>query len=212
MTIEKQKIALMFDYMSAGDSSLQRADGAFVFCRADPLVAERASELYADGLVGYMLFTGGVGKDSGYLAHLGIPEAAFQGALAHLVHRVPEDKIYLEVLARNGGENCRNGIDMIIERQLVHDRLTLVSHATSLLRCRAMFENEAQKKSFYSKLYSTPTLYSFDPNNPIDQKEAVSELLRLAQWPAKGWCMPQTDLSLDLVEYAKAVAPELGLL
>ena len=66
MTPEPEKIKKIFEYLYNPTTDLVQANGAFVFCRDDPLVAARAAELYHNQLVNYIMLTGGIGKDSGY--------------------------------------------------------------------------------------------------------------------------------------------------
>jgi hypothetical protein len=206
MAIDTTKIKNIFDYLSSSTAPLEKADGAFIFCRDSPLVAQRASELVHQNLVGYVMFTGGIGKDSGYLTKLQLPEAAWQAALLNLYHKVPADRIYVESQAPNGGECARKGIDTIVQNGLSHDRIIVVCHATQLRRVQATLEVEAEKKNFQASYQRSGTNYNFDPDSPKDQQEAMVELLRLADWPAKGWCTPQEDLPEELVLYARDIA------
>jgi len=195
----------MFKYLYNPTKSLKKADGAFVFGRIDPLVAKKASDIYNQGLVNYVMFTGGIGKDAGFLKKLNIPEAKFQAALSNIFYNVPEDKIYVEPRATHGGECCRFGIDTIVENLLPHKNLILVIHPTSLRRIAATIKVIAPEKEFKSNYQRVGTDYFFNPDNPIDQKEAIEELLKLADWPKKNWCEPQQDLPEHLVKYARDV-------
>lgn len=207
VSIETKKIEDIYDYVSAGNNynSLIQADGAFVFCRDDPLVAEKVAELFLGNFVDYIMFTGGIGKDSGYLAELEIPEAKWQAALLQSIHKVSSEQIYIESKATNGGECCRYGIDTIIGNNLSHDNLVVVCHSTSLRRVQATLEAEAKKKGFEAKYHRMGTNYNFNVNNPNDQHEAITELIRLADWPEKGWCTLQEDLPHELVSYAREI-------
>jgi hypothetical protein len=204
---EISKIKSIYDYVSAETQNLKFSNGAFVFGRADSLVAKRAADLYRSDLVDYILITGGIGKDSGPLPNLNppLPEATYLGALLVFDHNISSNNIYLETRPTNGGECCRFGIEKIIEEKLPRINLTTVAHSTSLKRVTATLKLEAKKSNFNTNLQSARTAYNFNPSNPIDQKEAVAELIRLADWPAKGWCTPQEDLPLDLVDYAKSL-------
>ncbi len=191
------------NYLENKNKNLEKADGAFVFGRADPLVAEKASEIYHYGLINYIMFTGGIGKDSGILAHLQIPEAKFQAGLANILYKVPKEDMYLETQASNGAECCGFGIGTIYSNNLPHENLILVAHPTSLRRMQAMMEFIGPEINFKANYQTARTNYEFNPRNPVDQKEAVDELLRLADWPGKGWLHSQRDLPEDLLEYAR---------
>ena len=118
---------------------------------------------------------------------------------------MPEKIIYLESLATNGGENSRFSLDKIVEENLSHEEIILLSHATSLRRLDAVMKFTAKEKGFESRFQRAGTDYFFNPNNLLDQKESIAELLRIADWPAKGWCVPQDDLPEDLVQYARDI-------
>jgi len=201
-------IKSIFDYLYNPTETLERADGAIVFGSCDPLVAKSASKVWNQGLTSYLLFTGGTGRASGILTRLEMPEAKFQAALANTMYGVPEERIYVEPNASNGGECCRFSIDKIREHGLPHEGLTLIVHPTSLRRVQAVMEPEAVKKNFNATYQRVGTDYNFDSKNPIDQQEAIAELLRLADWPAKGWSSKQFDLPLDLVGYAREVVKQ----
>ena len=203
MEVERQTINAIYGYVSSDSGELRKADGAFVFGRADPLVAARAAELYKEQLVDYLLICGGLGKDSGALTSLNLPEAIYQSALLRWKHGVPDKNIFVEPNSTNGGENCRYGMDVILENRLEYRNLILVVHPTSLRRTDAVMRNEASKRGFSAELQRTGTKYSFNANNPVDQKEAIAEMLRIADWPAKGWAAAQDDLPQGLVEYAR---------
>ena len=207
--VEPNKIKKMFDYLYNPTPNLRKANGTIVFGRWDPLLAKRAAEIYKEDKTGYFLFTGGVGKDSGYLSNLQIPEAKWQAALANVIYGVPPKRIYVEPNAQNGGENCRFSIDKIAEENLSHENIILLTHPTSLRRLRAVMEPTALEKKFKADYQNAGSNYKFNSNNTIDQQETVAELLRLADWPAKGWCSPQKDLPEDLVEYAREIKNEI---
>ena len=201
--VEKQKISSIYDYVSSDSGVLRKANGAFVFGRADPLVASRTAELYADGLVDYCLMSGGLGKDSGVLIGLEFPEAFYQAGLLRWTHKVPDKNIFVESKSRNGAECCTFGMETILENDLPYNNLIIVVHSTSLRRTEAVMHVKATEKNFMANYQRTGTKYSFNAENLVDQKESVAELLRIADWPAKGWAVPQNDLPIELVDYAR---------
>lgn len=200
--MDYKKISDMYDYLSA-ESELKNADGAFVFGRFDRRVADKTLGLFDRNLVDYALVVGGIGKDSGALTRLNIPEAHYLASLILEGKPSVGDRLHIEPRPTNGGECCRMGIDYIVSNNLPHDKLTVVIHPTSLRRIMAMLENEAPKKGFEAIWQGIGTDYRFDKSSIVDQKEAVAEILRLADWPIKGWCAPQRDLPLDLVQVAR---------
>jgi len=203
--IEFKKIGEIYEYLSEETFPINSAEGAFVFCRDDPLVAKRVSKLFNEKLINYAMFTGGIGKDSSFLKDLKMPEAKWQAGLLNIIYGVAKENIYIESKASNGGENCRFGIDAIVENSLPHNNLIVVGHSPSLKRLEASLQIESEKKNFYANYQRTGTDYEFNSRNPKDQKEVIAELLRVADWPAKGWAKEQEDLPLSLVEYAREI-------
>ena len=203
--IEPNKIKQMFEYLYNSTDNLEKVNGTIVFGRVDPLLAKKAAKIHNKGKTEYLLFTGGVGKDSGYLTDLKISEANWQAALANVIYRIPQEKIYIEPNATNGGDNCRFSIDTILDKGLPHENMLLLAHPTALRRLHATMEVITSEKQFQTNYQRIGTDYLFNPKNPLDQQEAIAEILKLADWPAKGWCTPQTNMPLDLVEYARTL-------
>lgn len=197
-----EKIKKIYDYLvSSCVVDPGKVDGAFVFCRVDKLLAQKVAELADRNLINWVLFTGGIGKDSGVLTELEMPEAIYQAALLRWKHEVKNIKILVEPKASNGGENSRFGIDALIKEGVIGFNIIMVAHPTSIKRLYAAHQYIAEKeKNFFANYQLVASDYNFDPTNLIDQKESVAELLRLADWPAKGWAMPQSDLPMDLVD------------
>lgn len=212
-TINPEVIERMYKYHSAEATPLKKADGLFVFGRADSRVADKTAELLRANMAEYALFVGGVGKDSGPLAQLNppLPESIYLASMTRWGHDIPDNRLHVEPKPTNGGECCRMGLEYITNNGLPHNRMTVVIHPTSLRRIRAMLDLIAPQKGFKAEWQGTGTGYVFDSENPVDQKEAVAELLRVWGWPdhknAEGksdpWCAPQADLPQDLVEHAR---------
>lgn len=203
MGIDTNKIQRIFNYLYNPTKPLTKADGAFVFCRDDPLVAQRVAELFNEDLIDYVVFTGGIGKDSGYLTNLKLSEAKWQAALLHILYGISKDKIYVESNSKNGVDNSNFGIDTITKNNLSHQKLIIVIHPTQLKRVYKVHQILAKRKNFKATYQLTGTNYFFDPKKNIDQQEAVTELLKLADWPSQGLLVPQSDLPNELVTYAR---------
>ena len=198
------KISQIYDYLRAVETQgLTKADGAFVFGRADPRIADRTYTLFRNELIDYAMISGGIGKDSGALERLELPEAEYLAARLRWTHGVQDDKLLVESFASNGGENSRFGIQNILNSGRAHDNLIMVAHSTSLRRLWASHLVEAEKMGFEANYQLRGSEYDFDPRNLNDRNEAVTELIRLAVWPEKKWSKEQEDLPLDLGEYAK---------
>ena len=196
----------LFDYLSAPDMPTSPED-AIVFGRNDPRVAHALGDLAFRGLTDLIVITGNIGKDSGYLKDYGIPESDLLAEIAMREHGVPASQIRLEQKAKNGAENAQNSLSIIANEHPDTKSVTAVAHATSLRRLAEGVRHEvAVAGSGPSRIHRVPSDYKFNPNNPTDQAEAEAEMLRLADWPEKGWLQPQADLPKDLVEFARTQA------
>ena len=114
----------------------------------------------------------------------------------------PLPPILLEKKAKNGGENARLSLDILAEEDFAINSLTAVAHATSAQRlARTMALYTSQRTNGIATVHVKPTSYNFDPANPLDQEEALSEFNRLITWPQKGWLKDYGDLPPNLVDF-----------
>lgn len=197
----------VFDYLSAL-SLPDSPEATVVFGRADPLVAHAAGELAIANLAEIIVITGGIGKDSGDILKRGYrSEAHYLGDrlaqdAAERHYQLPE--VILEEKAANGGENARNSLDILTSREVATSSLVAVAHATSTRRLAETLKHEAGKKTGTTPtVYTKPSAYDFDATNPADRDEAAAELLRLADWPKKGWLGKPSVLPEDLVDFVR---------
>jgi uncharacterized SAM-binding protein YcdF (DUF218 family) len=141
-------------------------------------------------------------------------EAVFLANLLAVVHGIPEDRIILELYAKNGAQNCTFSLNKIEGASFINrDKIIVIAHATSLRRLAANFQLELDEKNWQeTRIVKVPTDYLFDPESEIDQKEAVLEMIRLKEWPQHDpqWCTAQPDLPEDLVKIAYEVNKEKG--
>ncbi|MGW3959113.1 YdcF family protein [Amycolatopsis sp. NPDC005003] len=113
-------------------------DFLVVFSCADPRVGQEAASLYGRGLVRHVVFSGAVGKDSGGLPRLGIPEAVFLASVA-IADGLPVEAISLELEARNGKENAANSLRLLNDRRLLRSG-TKVAGLAPAQRSRRLYE------------------------------------------------------------------------
>ncbi len=201
-----KKYLKIASYMNCGlpakNSKLTRADGAIVFCRQDPGMAAATAILFQRNLIDWALLTGGFGKDSGDLK---IPEAEHQRKLLMEQHHVSRSQLLIEPTASNGVENSRFSMRLILNSHLPYNDLILVMHPRNARRLHAVHTKIAREQGFTAE-YEVVTMEElFDPENPSHQREVLRELLRVADWPGKGWSDPQPDLPEDLVAWARTM-------
>jgi hypothetical protein len=148
-----------------------------VFSCADPEVGRAAARLHADGLVKRVVFSGGVGKDSGGLPALGVSEAVFLASVA-IADGLPPELIVLEQEARNGMENAAFSL------RLAHDQgfLSVTDRIASLApaqRSRRLYEElryQASLVDLPSVVYAGFSSGAADPHEPTVQAEFIREL------------------------------------
>jgi hypothetical protein len=178
--------------------------GLFVFCHEDPRIAEAVHDHFIDFNPSWILLTGGIGKGSGPRSRAAGSEARHQYNLATRCYALPSCIIHLETQARNGAENSRLGIDQIKSLELAHDRMILLVPPRAARRVVTVHKRIAfQEKSFDAEYRVLVTEDKFEPDNPAHAKEVCDELIRLADWPAKGWSDPLPDLPDELVKWAR---------
>jgi uncharacterized SAM-binding protein YcdF (DUF218 family) len=206
---DAHKYSEIFDYLST-PAPPTSPEAAVVFGRKDPLVAYAVGDLIVPGLVEIATITGGVGKDSKDILELGYRSEAdylhqqLQTDAKKRGYQLP--RILLEENATNGAENARYSFNILKSEGASTNSLTAVAHATSALRLGESLKFEAEKQTDTPTIvHRVPSKYHFDPTNPVDREEAAAELLRIADWPAKGWLGPQTDVPENLVDFARDV-------
>jgi hypothetical protein len=191
----------LFDFLSTPIMPAE-AHGVIAFGRNDSRVAGKVVDVSRDSFADYVVFTGGVGKDSG---NLRVPEATFLAGEASRIaaeygHGLPP--VYQETEAQNGAQNVRNSLALMRRKELAYQSgLIVVAHATSSRRLAAMLETGSKTLGEpVNPIYNVPTDYPFDPHNAVDQKEAVDEMARLAEWPDLAEFRPA--LPQNLVDFA----------
>lgn len=97
-------VKVLWDYMLVGHS-LRKADCIFVLGSYDVRVAEYAIELWKQDYAPYLLFSGGVIQQSDELNVYWTETEAEYFARLSREQGVPDDKILVENLATNTGEN-----------------------------------------------------------------------------------------------------------
>lgn len=203
------KYAELYEFLSLPKLT-KNPTGNIVFGRKNKLVARKFVELAKLGRSKWAIITGGKGKDSG---NLETPEAQYLllAALSYALEgEISLPAVYTDPLAKNGGDNVRNSLDIIQALSLnVSDGVTAVIHATSALRLGIMLEDEVNRRGLDIPVFWAPTDYTFVPSQERDQKEAVLEAARLVEWPDRGM-LPEyakTMIPSDLADFALDMKP-----
>jgi hypothetical protein len=209
MTRYSSEYSRIFDYLSMQDYPTS-IEPAVVFGRKDPIVAHKLGDLVIAELVEIAVISGGIGKDSGNLLESGYDSEA--GFLAKQLRDDANDRNYsipkliLDRKASNGRENAKNSLALLTKEATDIKNITVVAHATSSLRLAETLRFEAAKKATNGNIpiiHVAPSAYDFDASDFKDQNEAISELLRLADWSNTNSLFLRDDIPEELVEFAR---------
>ncbi len=183
---------LVYNYHRMG-MQLQAADAIFALCSLDVRVAERAAQLFLDGYGSYLIYSGGVGKLTA--DRFTKPEADVFADVARAMG-VPDDRIIVEAASTNTGENVRFTHALLQQRGLRPRSLILVQKPYMERRTFATFAKQWPDPAT-SFTVASPQL-SFaqypDADNPRDLVVSimVGDLVRIRDYPARGFQIPQT--------------------
>lgn len=187
-----QDAELIYNYHHMG-MSLSPADVIFCLGSLDTRVATRAAQLYLDGLAPYVIFSGNSGKLTRNVFDK--PEAEIFAQIARDMG-VPADKILIEPLATNTGENVRFTYDLLESKGMpVPESLILVQKGYMERRTFATFKKQWPDER--AVITVTSPRLSFDEypdeGNPRDLviNVMVGDLMRILQYPALGYQIAQ---------------------
>jgi uncharacterized SAM-binding protein YcdF (DUF218 family) len=181
---------------------LQKSDVIVVLCSHDTIVAERGAQLFLEGWAPLLVFTGGLGTIT---RHLWSDPEAERFARIAIGMGVPEDRILIENRATNTGENVAFTRELLAARGLDPDSFILVQKPYMERRTFATFKKVWPGKSVrvtspqlsmsdYLDRYSHGSLTAADVVSIM-----VGDLLRIREYPARGFQIPQ-DIPDDVWE------------
>ncbi|KAI0907061.1 DUF218 domain-containing protein [Ustulina deusta] len=188
----QQDAETLYEYHQLHTKIDQKADAIFCLCSLDTRVAERAAQLFLDGFGDHLIFSGGSGKLT--QGRFDKPEAEVFADIARRLG-VPEAKLIVEPRSTNTGENVRYTYALLQEKQLSIGSFILVQKPYMERRTFATFKKQWPDPS--TKILVTSPRLTWDeyPNedNPVDLviNIAVGDLIRIREYPAKGFQIPQ---------------------
>jgi uncharacterized SAM-binding protein YcdF (DUF218 family) len=173
---------------------LERADAILVLCSYDTSVAERGARLYLEGWAPLLIFSGGLGTITKNL--WSEPEAELFASVARGMG-VPAERIIVESLSTNTGENVRFTRKLLAGRGLDPESFILVQKPYMERRAYATFKRYWPEK----RAVVTSPQFSFDEylkshsNRALSEDEVVGimvgDLQRIRLYPEKGFQIPQ---------------------
>ncbi|KAF8143349.1 DUF218 domain-containing protein [Mycena galopus ATCC 62051] len=172
--------------------SLEPADAIFTLCSLDIRVAERAAQLFHEGFGEYIIFSGNVGALSA--GRFAVPEAEAFAAVAR-ARGVPPEKIIVEPHATNTGENVRFTHALLREKGLAPKSFVLVQKPYMERRTYATFVKQWPDTATEFSVTSPQMGWDEYPDgdNPRELVTSimVGDLVRIRDYPAKGFQIPQ---------------------
>ncbi|GAP87703.1 putative DUF218 domain-containing protein [Rosellinia necatrix] len=188
----QQDAETLYEYHQLHTTIDTKADAIFCLCSLDTRVAERAAQLFLDGYGEHLIFSGGSGKLT--RGRFDKPEAEVFADIARRLG-VPDSKLVVEPHSTNTGENVRYTHALLRERQLSIRSFILVQKPYMERRTYATFKKQWPDPTTEILVTSPQLAWRDYPNddNPVDLviNIAVGDLIRIREYPAKGFQIPQ---------------------
>ncbi|TQV90646.1 DUF218 domain-containing protein [Cordyceps javanica] len=187
----EQDAELVYNYHRMGMTPAP-ADVIFCLGSLDTRVAERAAQLYLDGLAPYVVFSGRSGKLTQDVFDR--PEADVFAGIARAMG-VPADRVLVEPAATNTGENVRL-THALLERSGLRPRsLILVQKPYMERRTFATFRKQWPDQTAAVTVTSPQLSFAEYPDagNPKELvvNVMVGDLMRIEKYPALGFQIAQ---------------------
>ena len=186
--------------------TIEKSDAIFTLCSLDTRVAERAAQLYLDGLGDYIIFSGALGKltkDS-----FTKPEAEVFADIALAMH-VSKEKILIENRSTNTGENIQFTYALLREKGLSPKSLILVQKPYMERRTYATFKKQWPDSETRIIVTSPQIPYEryFNDTNPkrLVLNIMVGDLQRIKEYPKMGFQIQQAIPTYVWTAYEKLV-------
>jgi uncharacterized SAM-binding protein YcdF (DUF218 family) len=177
----------IWDYMLMHQKP-EVSDAIFVLGSNDIRVAERAADLYLEGLAPLVVFSGGNGKGSLFDR----PEAEVFSDVA-LARGVPKQNVILETRATNTGDNVFFTKELLTEKGIQCSSFILVQKPYMERRTYATFRKQWPEAR--CTVTSPQISYEEYEREPDSKKRfldcMVGDLQRIKEYPAKGFQIPQ---------------------
>lgn len=181
---KQQYILTLASYLKM-NQSVQQSDCILVLGSHDIRVAQRAVDLFNQGLASYMIFSGGIGRLSGDFPK---PEGEVFADEA-IKSGVPKDKIIIENKSTNTGENIKFSLDLLKEKELTPESFILVTQPFLGRRALATFKKLLPDK----RAVVTAPLLDFENykhGESTDEdiiKLMLGEIERIKKYPEMGY-------------------------
>lgn len=187
-----QYAQIIWDYMHV-KQRLQKSDAIFVLCSHDTRVSNRGAELFNAGYADWVIVSGGAGKLTKDIFDK--PEAEiFKDIL--IKDGVPEDRIIVEPLASNTGENVRFVYNLLQSQNKDFHSFILVQKPYMERRTYATFKKQWPDHSTTFTVTSPKLSYEeYMSGSAINKDYVISvmvgDLERVREYPKLGYQIEQ---------------------
>ncbi len=185
---------IIWDYHHL-NQGFKKSDAIFALCSIDTRVAERAADLYLQGFGEYIIFSGGVAHESDLLATAWNGSEAEHFADIATRKGVPKEKIVIEKLAQNTGENIKFTRQLLSDLNLKPKSFILVQKPYMERRTYATFKKQWPDSSTLFYVTSPKISYDayFNDDNPKEKviNIMVGDMQRIKEYPALGYQIEQ---------------------
>lgn len=188
-----QHLQVIWDYLRLGQAPC-KADCIVGFGNFNDDIARRAAQLYHQGLAPWVLFTGGLGRNTDGLFRE--PEAVKFARVARECG-VPEDRILLEDRSANTAENILFTRKLLEEKGISHSHILGVHQPFMERRISAAMGVYWPDVTFSvtSPQVDIPEYLLRAQQQGITQEAAISVIVgdfqRMELYAQKGWQLPQ---------------------
>lgn len=200
---------IVYDYHQMHEALPNPSPAAAIFCLCslDLRVAQRAAQLFLDGLAPWLIFSGGSGKlTANHPAFRDDPEAVVF-ARAAMAMGVPENRIIVEPDSTNTGENVRFTYSLLTEKGLLPGTAEGSSDCDGIRSFILVQKPYMERRTYATFVKQWPDSNSQftvtspqldfteypDSDNPLDLvvNIMVGDLIRIREYPAKGYQIEQ---------------------
>lgn len=191
---------IIWDYHHV-NHRLEKADCLLVLGNHDMRVTDYGINLFFEGWSSWIMFSGGAILNRPELNVVwDRPEAEIFAARA-IERGIPEDKILIEKMSKNTGENFEFSRNVLEQKGLIFHKFIVVQKPYMERRTWATGKKRWPNKEFI--ITSPPVSYEEYVRGPVPREQIihimVGDLQRIKVYGEKGWQIPQ-DIPADVWE------------
>lgn len=182
-------VKILWDY-SVLHHKIEKADVIIVFGSYNPIVSQRAAELYKGGYAPIVVFSGNRSDSTNGWEKT---EAETLASVAEK-HGLPKDRILLETKAKNTGENITFSRDLLENHGIKIKKIIVVQKPYSE---RRVFASVRKRWQEIEVMVTSPkiSLHNYLATSPIGRDASINTIVgdvqRISLYSKKGYQIPQ---------------------